>query len=173
MIRDVRNAFDANPVVGMFMLNFSRFEFALKVCGFVRASRDDLAEPEWDRFASHIAQRFDVWWIAPPDLWRDDWILAKRLMDAPPRVQRYVDGRLQWQTKSLGDGPISKQICVAVRRVRNNLFHGGKDLLARLSRDRELVESSDAVLRVLLFLDSDIRDCFSYGKQCAATLVVD
>lgn len=103
-----------------FFYRFSRFEFALKENGKVKAGRRGVAEPDWRAFIEEH---------------ETNYLLSERgveLLRAPPEVQRTKGGN-SWEWAPLAfDLGASELSCLvlAVKTVRNNLFHGGKHTAA-------------------------------------------
>jgi len=96
---------------------FARFEFALKEAGFVRADRSGSALADWDRFTNlprteKIAAAIRHAAMAP------------ELANRPPKRQVATGQSWEWQDVEAGDN--ANSLLRAIRRVRNNLFHGGK-----------------------------------------------
>jgi hypothetical protein len=99
---------------------FAQFEYALKAAGYLRCGRDNAAEPDWTEFAKSIPAVFD----AP-----DEPGLAEAvrfILAEPPKKQVVVNGRLEWSVAAPEGKKQSDLVLIYVRRVRNNLFHGGK-----------------------------------------------
>ena len=145
-----------------FFSTFSCFEFALKNSGWYRPPRNNedpntgyRAEPDWDRFArslngtfrfdtsTHLAEACDYLLMNPP--WRE--VVA--------------NGSLMWdaaaESNTLSD---VEKLLRYVRRVRNNLFHGGTfSTLPVLDRRRkaELLQFSLVVLKECLRLSPSVR----------------
>ncbi|MFP5411276.1 MAG: hypothetical protein ACLGG6_09885, partial [Gammaproteobacteria bacterium] len=46
--------------------------------------------------------------------------------NAPPKKQVIVGGIIQWEVSEPGTNSQADKLLIYVRRVRNNLFHGGK-----------------------------------------------
>ena len=128
---------------------FSRFEFALKECGYVRADRYGGAQLDWNRFAAieglaALMQRL-----------HDEGSVAE-LLKHPPRQQRAAGTHWEW-----ADAPPitdAKAFLEAIKRVRNNLFHGGK--AGADPRDDQLCKDAVACLVALLDLNPDVRLAF-------------
>ncbi|EEJ2708096.1 hypothetical protein B5637_004398, partial [Salmonella enterica subsp. enterica serovar Kiambu] len=103
-----------------FICVFSRLEYALKVSGFARGDSKKV-EPCWDCFAKKINDNFLK--IENEDLKK----AVGYLLESPPRKQILSEGKIIFQ-----DQPVDKkqrttqQLLLMIRRVRNNLFHGGK-----------------------------------------------
>lgn len=98
---------------------FSRTEFALKAAGYNHG--DGTAKANWTTFALEVEGLV----ANPPNQDLQDAISF--FFNAPPKKQVIVGGVIQWKEDSK---PPSKSqadnLLIYVRRVRNNLFHGGK-----------------------------------------------
>lgn len=137
---------------------FARSEYALKAADFARGDEKQ-AEADWDTFAQAIADDFDL--SKNPNLWTAvDYLLTK-----PPK--KLI---LKNQTLEFFDAPPDKnqrkaqQALLMVRRVRNNLFHGGKFLPVPAGdpdRDKLLVEHSLTVLHACRQLHSTVAAAYA------------
>jgi len=129
-----------------FFVVFSRFEYAMKAAGWYR--RDVArAEPDWNGLITELERQEDD--ITRPLLEAGAYLLA-----SPPNEQvRASDGSIVWSPVrcDVTREPLSC-LLKSVKRVRNNLFHGGKfEHLWELSeRNRRLVSDSLRVLECLL-----------------------
>jgi hypothetical protein len=97
---------------------FARAEYALKAAGFAVGGTNVRAD--WPRFAASITAAFE----APGEPGFAEavgYILAH-----PPRRQVLRDGLLEWDDTAPGAASHADLVLAYVRRVRNNLFHGGK-----------------------------------------------
>ena len=77
-----------------------------------------------------------------------------------------TDGGLAWSEPQMynRNEPLPKWLLVMARCVRNNLFHGGKFPLIRISdpsRDRDLLLSAIIILRRTLAMDAAVEAIFS------------
>jgi hypothetical protein len=97
-----------------FFVFFARFDYALKRAGYLKEGRQ--AEASWDKFAKDLGEPF----LKAVDASGK----ARELLAEPPRKQVVKSGHLDWEPAK----PIKEvvQLFVSIRRVRNNLFHGGK-----------------------------------------------
>jgi hypothetical protein len=127
-----------------FFLTFSRFEFALKLTGFAKGN-EERVDPNWEAFAASVRGSFD----------RNHNPALTRFCDLldvnPPRKQVLVDGKLAWSTSppQAGDSDAERYIGL-VKRVRNNLFHGGKynaELHEEIARSEDLLRGSICLLQ--------------------------
>src|SRR5438105_6143516 len=97
---------------------FARFEYALKAVGYHMG--DGRAAPNWRAFAESIPVAFDD--PQDPDL----KAAVAYILEHPPRKQVVANGVLAWSGEPPQTDLLSDRILLYVRRVRNNLFHGGK-----------------------------------------------
>ena len=136
-----------------FSILFSRFEYALKRRGYVRNNRG-YVEVDWTRFAVDNAKKFGL-------LQHDDVKAAvEYLQERPPKQQVLRDGNsLGWEDRTLqGSSPL-EHVIDAIKRVRNNLFHGGKFPMQPIEepgRNKELLESCITILWACLELDKKL-----------------
>jgi hypothetical protein len=143
-----------------FFLTFSRFEFALKNSGFyVKRRKTPLpyeARPDWDSFAQRLKDVFHT--DATPRL-RD---ACDHLLYNPPWREGVVsENTLGWDTTA-EDERLSEieRLLLYVRRVRNNLFHGGKfspQPELETVRNAALLEDSLVILQECLRLTEEVR----------------
>ena len=131
-----------------FFLTFARFEFALKAAGFVMGNLRE-AKPDWPGFGKSIdlaSARLDPKCGAAVDyLWLH-----------PPWRQVVTPNGLAWDS-TVGFAKLERmdQVLDLVRRVRNNLFHGGKfndEVHSGPGRTELLLRHSIAVLHRCLEL---------------------
>ena len=116
-------------LANQFFYLFSRFEFALKLYGYHNG--DGEAKPNWDKFASTVKDNFDQ---NEPRIFEAYQYYFKH----PPKKQKISDGNLVWEN-SEQDENLHGLLCY-IRRVRNNLFHGGKFPNKHLEHQRRNTE---------------------------------
>ncbi len=123
-----------------FFRMFARFEYALKKAKYIRA-RAGMVAAHWDKFANDLGAAFF-------ERVKDE-TLADTILHSPPNKQA-VDGsgELVWQVCKPPENSVA--LFVAIRRIRNNLFHGGKHENPFNERDRELLSEGIAVLKLAL-----------------------
>lgn len=97
---------------------FARVEYALKVTG--RHCGDGDAYANWFQWSQELADLFEKP-TSEPLREAIDFILA-----APPKKQVVAKGVLQWAVVTPSTNSKADEVLQYVRRVRNNLFHGGK-----------------------------------------------
>lgn len=123
---------------------FAQYEYALKAMRFARSGSGGQAEPDWDKFSNKIGHL--ILGEASEEL--TDAI--NYLFDHPPKKQVICEGTLSWQ--EVPNNERSSQILFShIRRVRNNLYHGGKFNGRWFDPDRseQLIRTSLVVLRAL------------------------
>lgn len=100
---------------------FARTEYALKAAGFY-CPNQVVAKADWRRFAesSEIVVMFET----PKTRLLADAI--QYIKDNPPKKQTIVNELLAWSDAKPSTNLDSDLILIYVRRIRNNLFHGGK-----------------------------------------------
>jgi len=124
---------------------FAQCEYALKAMGYGRSGAGGVAEADWDRFANEVGKVLFV--SESPE------IVAARtyLLDHPPKRQVWIDGAVAWEIVTNGEK--SPQVLFGhIRRVRNNLYHGGKfhGTWIDPDRSRELISKSLSLLETLV-----------------------
>ena len=140
-----------------FFLNFSRFEFALKLAGFARGDRRSV-KPDWDGFAVLIKDQFDK--NAGESLSQ----ACDHILDNPPNKQVLVQGSLGWSTGGRDPNQTELEfLLLMIRRVRNNLFHGGKYNNREhedTARSVQLLKSCLVILDECLRLSPHVKSAF-------------
>lgn len=134
-----------------FLRIFARYEYTLKETGFGRAGKSGEVEAAWDDFANTVLTKKFLEHVKESGL-------APTLLSKPPSKQILNGGTLGWEE---GTPPQSVQDLIgAVKRVRNNLVHGGKSGDKDSDRNDTLIAESISVLFVALELHSDQRYVF-------------
>lgn len=101
-----------------FFREFARYEYCLKAIGLYHNTKN--AKANWDKYAKQVEKVFDN-----PD--NPDLIDAiNYYMDSPPKKQIIKDGVLSWDDSLPQEDSTAIKTFILIRRVRNNLFHGGK-----------------------------------------------
>jgi hypothetical protein len=97
-------------------------EYALKAAGYLTKGSGEKrdAKPDWDRFAKQV--RAVIERSADPDLAE----AVAYILKYPPKKQVVIDDKLAWDATPPNSGSQAERVIIYVRRIRNNLFHGGK-----------------------------------------------
>jgi hypothetical protein len=146
-----------------FFIFFLRIEYALKRTGFIYEKYSQV-HADWDRFADSIQKQF------MRDLRSDQTLRTAHeyLLTQPPRKQVLNHGDLGWSVEEKNDPVAGRELrwtLTMVRRVRNNLFHGGKfptpdGRMSDPSRDEELLMASLSILTACLEFHSNVKSAF-------------
>lgn len=102
-----------------FFLVFSRAEFALKAAGYAQETKGEV-KPDWDRFARELKDIFN------PTTSEELDTACAYYIGLPPQKQVFKDGSLGWKKSLPKQRSLIEILIIFIRRVRNNLFHGGK-----------------------------------------------
>lgn len=130
---------DAATILRFFLL-FSRCEHAMKLSGYAKMRGHLILQ--WDRLAGDISN-YDRQLCEDPK-YRD----AKEfLLHGLPMRQVLNDVGLQWAPEEVAAGDYP-QLSLALRTVRNNLFHGGKYFTpeSMRARNQQLIQHSIVIL---------------------------
>ncbi|WP_224557261.1 hypothetical protein [Mesorhizobium sp. ESP-6-2] len=131
----------------------TRFEYALKELGY-GVMRNGAVEANWDKFANEELKAEFLQRVREKNL-------APTILSNPPSKQVLNGSTLGWGVKA---APNSIQDFIgAVRRVRNNLVHGGKSGHPDADRNALLVSEAIEVLLEALRSHDDLRFMFE-GK---------
>lgn len=147
-----------------FFYIFSRFEFALKATGFLYGDNSSVSAG-WDKFAESIDRKYKLVQITSVQFHRS----AKYLFDHPPQKQiKNKSNKLDWKEAGLVSSYDFKNLLLLVRRIRNNLFHGGKFISGSIKgseRDKFLIECSLIILKECLELNEEVKNKFEEERH--------
>ena len=136
---------------------FARFEYAMKATSYCTGDRFGNALPDWRELKGKLGQ--------PVSEVETDRVVTAiaYLLEEPPQVQLYVDGRPEFVERVLDGENSGAQAIEAAKRVRNNLFHGGKHTPhSTPERDTKLIQASLAVLGACLAIDETLNTEFEH-----------
>ena len=141
-------------VASDFFRTFARMEYALKATRFL-AGDEQQAKANWEKFAGEIQE----------PLTRADKEVRKAvyfILSEPPKKQVVIDGHLDWDSTLSSPGNEADRVLLYVRRVRNNLFHGGKFNGQWFDPERsgELINASLIILKFCREACSDVGQAF-------------
>jgi len=146
------------PEIIDFIATFFRLEYALKASGEF-LTKDKNATPDWTTFASEI--EYEISNSTNSQLKRSiDYILNN-----PPQKQINEGGVIKWKRAGPSQQKKTKNLIIYIRRIRNNLFHGGKFVggyLEELDRDFKLVENALIILKEIVNFNKKVKNAF-YG----------
>jgi hypothetical protein len=135
-----------------FFLTIARFEFALKAAGYVTGDLRE-AKPDWPRFGASLD-------LCAVCLNQNCAAAVDYLGLHPPWRQVVTGDGLAWDS-TVGFARLERmdQVLDLIRRVRNNLFHGGKfndEVHSGPGRNELLLRHSLAVLHRCLELSQSV-----------------
>lgn len=137
---------------------FSKMECALKETGYLKMGRSGNAEVDWDKYAKQVncVIRSEN---------REFEKAITYIKERPPKKQVVENGKAVFVDASIGSEDTSFQYYItAIKRVRNNLFHGGKfrntDEDLDKQRNEDLVIHSLVILKESLKYESQVKDFF-------------
>jgi hypothetical protein len=141
-----------------FLAVFARFEFALKAARLAYGDNKKVAA-DWDEYARAIDADFRQLQKQNDEL----DAAVNYLINHPPKGQVLLNGKLDWRDAPPdANKPCAEQVLLMVRRVRNNLFHGGNfPPAADANRDRLLVSHSLVVLHACSPLHHDVEQAYA------------
>jgi hypothetical protein len=145
-----------------FSLAFSRLEYSAKDQGFVTEQANRVGQDlkvDWNSLANRIAPEFEI------VLANDAAVRAAAtyIEEHPPKKQMQVAGIAQFIDARPQFPSQTQNLMVYLRRIRNNLFHGGKGFMSeQLDRDERLLESGLRLIGAIVECDPRIRRSF-YG----------
>lgn len=139
-------------------IEFARFEYCLKASGFLKNCNGP-AKPDWDSFSNccEIKKLFKEI--------NDETAISctkmRYLLKYPPKKQIANKGILSWEKAP--DISSSQDYFGAVKRVRNNLFHGGKfnGTFFEPDRSKNLLEAVLCILEVARQRHKRIGDAYA------------
>lgn len=135
---------------------FARFEYALKAAGFHNGN--GAAKPNWRAFATTVTGLFD-------DPRSEGFSEAiEYILGHPPKQQVIAGGILSW-SDALPDTNLKSDLVLQyVRRVRNNLFHGGKfnGRWFEPERSERLLNSSLVILETCIETSPEVGEAYRH-----------
>jgi len=133
---------------------FSRTEYALKASGFNKG--DGAADADWRKFAIRI----EAFVATPPSA--ELQAAIDYIFTTPPKKQVIVNGRIEWAILEPHTRSRADKLFLYIRRVRNNLFHGGKFNGHWFDPDRseELLRHSITILQNAVNAVPSVREAY-------------
>lgn len=142
-------------LVTNFFMTFARTEYALKRAGYVEAGRSGEPRIKWDDFARSIGDTL-LNSCSPAVAGAISYLFSN-----PPQKQVVRNGSLVWEPRA-SDNPRDPVFLIrSITTVRNNLFHGGKEVKGMLAeRDHCLIQSSLIILEHTVGFDTNVQHVF-------------
>jgi len=148
-----------------FFLTFSRFEYALKAGGYVKAGHRERggypnADPDWHKFISTIGGKVN---LSAPELQK-----AISYFGEPPMRAVLNENRIYWDSDLPPSNSDTEKLIKLIKRVRNNLFHGNKyDNEAHEPPERTeiLLKYSLILLKEFISVEPDVKKYFDSASM--------
>ena len=139
-----------------FFYKFSRFEYSLKANNFGKpVGKHKKATADWPKFRSEYEKNFIL------------SVVASDLLQNPPKMQIFEDGDIIFVTEKHEENDSDlRKVIRSVQRIRNNLFHGGKDGCGQegdVARNKYLLTTGCKVLDQLAELNDAVAFDYSGG----------
>lgn len=130
----------------------------VKRSSFLRRAASGQADADWERYAPSLQGQF----AGVKDV---EFLKAIEFLKRQPPKKQVVgaSGDIEWSATNQGSQTDAQYVFVLVRRIRNNLFHGGKYPMAPVTdvaRNRRLLESAIVVMMQCLRLSKTVREAF-------------
>ena len=140
-----------------FLYVFCRFEYALKRTSFLKKGQGGGAEPNWDRFSAVLDKEMKSMETESNEFHE----AVGYFFNHPPKKQIVnEEGHLEWKDEIIPEDQRNfGKLLMLVRRVRNNLFHGGKvrgEYIYGSERDEELIKSGLVILMGCLRFSAEV-----------------
>lgn len=150
------NKNSSKDLVFKFFITFARFECSLKNSKEFAKMQGNKCIPDWDGFVKTLTE-FDS--NATPELKN----ACAYILDNPPKKQYIFNNALKWKDCKIDCGTEIQKLNQYIRRIRNNLFHGGKfnnENIPEISRNSILMTSVLVILNNWLDLHQKVRELF-------------
>lgn len=144
-----------HKLAGEFFRLFSRFEYALKANGYLRTDKKN-AEADWTTFATEIDRAFEQ--LTDSDLKNAVYFL----LNEPPQKQVNNNGQVDCKTIPPDSKNQTDLLLIYIRRIRNNLFHGGKfnGRWFEPQRSGHLIDASIEILNACLKVNMEVYEAY-------------
>ena len=137
-----------------FFRDFARMEYALKATSFLNKKGN--AEANWSKFSRSVHEALEANTSA-------EYVEAKAfILKEPPKKQIVENNAIAW-SEARPDCPSDTELLLLyVRRVRNNLFHGGKFNGHWFAPERSgpLIEASLVILKACREASSEVNQAY-------------
>ncbi len=133
---------------------FARAEYSLKASGF--NCGDGNAKADWSTFSKQVENLIQT----PNNQELQEAI--DFVMSQPPKKQIIVNGKIEWSDCTPSDSVMAENLLVYIRRVRNNLFHGGKfnGHWFEPERSEKLISKSLIILKACINHNEDTKKAY-------------
>ncbi len=140
-----------------FFITFARLECALKNSSRFLKGDNTFSAANWDKFITTL-DNFD------PNSTNDLRLATDYILNNPPKKQVIQDNQLIWIDSLVTQQSVVKQLNIYIRRIRNNLLHGGKfngNYTPEVSKNYMLLKSAIIIMNYWINLDNEIKELFN------------
>lgn len=137
-------------VIIKFFISFARLEFVLKYNNWVKSD----GQVDWRQFYRNKGKVYKTWRMKTSD----DRVLRaiEYLKLEPPQTLEKRNEDLKFVPLKVGNRTNLSLLSLYIKTVRNNLFHGNKEIGADNGRDQKLLECSLVVIDdIIMFLGKE------------------
>jgi hypothetical protein len=148
---------DGQDIIFRFFITFARLECALKNSSEYLTGDRTQAKPNWNKFVDELID-FN------PDASTSLRESVDYIINNPPQKQIVQLGKLAYKESIENDPCIRRKLNVYIRRIRNNLLHGGKfdgNYIPEISRNYNLLNSALVIMNNWIDLNADIKHLYS------------
>ena len=135
---------------------FARFEYAMKAVGF-RKKENGRITILWNDMTDSVRD-----YLTDTDNDKLQTAITY-ILTQPPKKQDIVNDEIIWVDASANRGDDIYDLFVYIRRVRNNLFHGGKyhgKYLSDPQRSFELMDHCSTILHACLHANNQLNEAY-------------
>lgn len=140
-----------------FFYVFSRFEYALKRNDYFKGDGKEVVA-DWDRFGGDLDNNLPLSGVNS-EAFKE---ASNYIFEYSPKKQIVSNKKLDWKELSFDDKNF-KNLLILVRRIRNNLFHGGKfpgRPVDGSERNQELLRAGRVIILGCLEFDKKVEHEF-------------
>ncbi|WP_339409688.1 hypothetical protein [Pseudomonas sp. EA_35y_Pfl2_R5] len=143
-----------HQIAADFFRVFSRTEYALKASGFNNGNGP--AEANWGNFARAVEAAIGS--PSTPELRQ----AIEYILNEPPKKQFIENGLIEWRDTAPQTNSNSDALFQYIRRIRNNLFHGGKfnGHWFAPERSERLINASLIILQAAVEMEPSVREAY-------------
>lgn len=133
---------------------FSRLEYALKASVYYKTDDKKFVKTDWNKFILKNKDKLQKC-ISEESVAQS----VNIILEKPPKKQRLCDGKIEWVHVDASQGSDLKNLICYIRRIRNNLFHGGKffDNWNAGGRAHNLIKAANCIINSIVKVDPDVQ----------------
>jgi hypothetical protein len=147
---------EGKDLIFNFFITFARIEFSLKNSRKLLFGNNKGGQPNWDSFINRL-NNFNS------ERTNDIKSAVDYILTHPPQKQVVKNGQIEFIDARVTQSSDLVKLNIYIRRIRNNLFHGGKfqgKYIPDVSRNSILLTSALIIMNEWVNLDSEIKELF-------------